>query len=75
VQIGGTDYNNDAIVTNSDSTAASGKILLPTHKVDASALGLNGVTLSVGKNFYTGVYVEITTDGTVDVTCDIEARA
>jgi len=75
ILIGGTDGSNDVTLTLYDNTVASGKVLVPTHTVDASALGLNGVSLSVGKNFDTGVYVEITTSGTVDVTCDIEARA
>jgi len=72
VLIGGSDGTNDITVTVYDSpNAASGTKLLPTHTVDASALGLNGVALSVAKLAKTGVYVEITTDGTASVVCDI----
>lgn len=76
VEIGGSDGSNDITVTIYDNdSAASGKKLLPTHVFDASAKGLGGLTLSVGKNFTVGVYVEITTSGTAQVLTGIEGFA
>jgi hypothetical protein len=70
--VGGTDETNDITITIYDSaTAASGIKMVPTFKVDASILGLNGAYWAVGKGAYQGVYVEITTSGTASVVCDI----
>ena len=73
VTIGGLDGTNDMVVTIYDNaSAASGTVLVPTHTIDASALGLNGITFNVGRGCKNGVYVEISGGGTVDVTCGIE---
>ena len=72
VLVGGSDGSNDITVSVYDNaSAASGTKLLPTFTVDASALGLNGLTLTVAKRVYNGVYVEITTSGTASVICGI----
>lgn len=72
VEVGGTDGSNDITLTIYDNaSAASGTVLLPTHTIDASALGLNGITLTVAKRAYLGVYAEITTSGTASVVCGI----
>ena len=69
---GGTDGSNDVTVTVYDNpSAASGNELIPTHVIDASALGLNGVALYKSKEAKTGVYVEITTAGTAKIVFDI----
>ena len=63
------------VVTIYDNpAAASGPVLLPTHTIDASVYGLNGVTFNVGRNAKTGIYVEISGSGTVDVTGGIEGQ-
>jgi hypothetical protein len=62
----GTDGVNDPVVTIYDGLDNSGTEIIPTATYDASALGLNGV---IGKGVYceTGIYVEITCAGTVEV--------
>lgn len=72
VIVAGSDGSNDITVTVYDNpAAASGTKLVPTHTVDASALGLNGVSFNVARLAKTGVYVEITTSGTASVICGI----
>jgi hypothetical protein len=64
----GTDSANDPTITVYDNAAAaSGEELVPTTEYDASVLGLNGaIGFSVlARN---GVYIEITTAGTCEVT-------
>ena len=66
----GTDGSNDPTVTFYDNTAASGNEVIPTATYDASALGLNGVTLpDRGIRCETGLYCEISISaGAVEVT-------
>ena len=64
----GTDGANDPVVTVYDNTSNSGTELIPTTTFDASALGLNGAMIPHPIHCSTGIYVEITTGGTVEVT-------
>lgn len=64
----GTDGANDPTITVYDGTSNAGTEILPTCTYDASALGLNGVTgINPGIYCSTGLYVEITCAGTVEV--------
>ena len=62
----GTDGVNDPVVTVYDGTDNTGEEVVPTTTYDASALGLSGY---MGKLLLcdTGIYVEITCAGTVEV--------
>jgi hypothetical protein len=68
-QIGADAVNNPTITvyTGTDNT---GKIIVPTVTYLASALGMNGLIISYIKKAYDGIYVEITTAGTVSVAID-----
>jgi len=69
----GCDGSNDPIVTIYDGeSATNAKEIVPTCTYDASALGMNGFTSTVGKKFIKGLYVEITCGGTVEVILDWE---
>jgi len=64
----GTDGVNDPVITIYDGTSNAGAEIVPTATYDASQLGLNGVTgLNPGVKCNTGLYIEITCDGTVEV--------
>ena len=63
----GTDGSNDPVVTVYDNTTNTNEVI-PTTTYDASVLGLNGVTLPKdGVKCQTGIYVEITCAGSVEV--------
>lgn len=65
----GHDFINNPIITIYDNTAASGEEMLPTTKYDASALNLNGFVLAPpGMIAKIGIYAEITTAGTCEIT-------
>jgi len=63
----GTDGTNDPEITIYDGLDNTGVEKVPTTTYDASALGLNGFTLHHVLEFQTGIYVEITCGGTVEV--------
>ena len=63
----GMDEANDATVSVHDGTDNTGPELIPTNKYDASALGLNGVVFHYMIECWDGAYVEITSQGTVEV--------
>jgi len=66
----GTDGSNDPIVTVYNGTDNTGGEIVPTATYDASALGLNGFIGAYDKKAYSGIYVEITCAGAVEVTID-----
>jgi hypothetical protein len=66
----GTDGANDPVITIYDGTDNAGNEIVPTATYDASVLGLNGLLGPYDKRAYNGIYVEITTGGTVEVTVD-----
>jgi len=66
----GTDSANDPTITVYDGTDNTGNEIVPTTTYDASALGLNGFVASYEKKAYNGIYVEISTAGSVEVTID-----
>ena len=66
----GTDGTNDPTVTIYDGLTAAGTELVPTAAYEADYKGLNGFTCAYGKQFDTGLYVEITCVGTVEVAVD-----
>jgi hypothetical protein len=66
----GTDGTNDPTITIYDNTAASGTELVPTAAYEADYKGLNGFTCAYGKQFDTGLHIEITCAGTVEVAVD-----
>jgi hypothetical protein len=70
----GTDGVNDPTITIYDGVDNTGIEKVPTTSYDASALGLNGFTLSFPFEFKTGIYVEITCGGTVEVICGYKER-
>lgn len=70
----GTDGVNDPTITIYDGTDNTGIEKVPTTTYDSSALGLNGFILSFPKEFKTGIYVEITCSGTVEVVVDYKPR-
>ena len=62
----GLDASNDPQITIYDNAAAaSGREIVPTTPYDASALGLNGFTLSgdAGLDFVNGLYVLVEASG------------
>jgi len=63
----GTDGANDPIVTIYDGIDNTGTEIMPTNPYDASVLGLNGAILKVPIMCWTGIYIEITCSGTVEV--------
>ena len=64
----GTDGTNDVALTIYNGLSATNtKELLPTVTYDASALGLNGYTTSIGSKVNDGCYVEITCSGACEV--------
>lgn len=63
----GTDGTNDPVVTIYDGTDTTGTEIVPTATYDASALGVNGYTPLAPIECHTGIYVEITCSGTVEV--------
>ena len=64
----GTDGANDPTVTIYDGIDNTGTEKVPTSTYDASALGLNGFMGGrVAYDCVKGIYVEITTGGTVEV--------
>lgn len=64
----GTDGVNDPVITIYNGTSNAGGEIVPTSTYDASQLGLNGVTgLQPGVHCDTGIYIEITCEGTVEV--------
>lgn len=70
----GTDGVNDPTITIYDGLDNTGVEKIPSATYDASALGLNGFTLSFPLEFRTGIYVEITCGGTVEVCCGYKLR-
>ena len=64
----GTDGANDPVITVYNGLDNTGEEIVPTCTYDASALGLNGVLgMEPGVYFDTGIYIEITCAGTVEV--------
>ncbi len=64
----GCDGTNDPVITVYNGLDNSGGEIVPTCTYDASALGLNGVTgIEPGIYCDTGLYIEITCAGTVEV--------
>ena len=63
----GMDEINDPVVTVYDGIDNTGEELIPTNKYDADAFGINGVVLTYMVECWTGIYVEITCQGTVEV--------
>ena len=63
----GTDGVNDPTITVYDGIDNAGVEKIPTTQYDASALGLNGVIFHAKRKCQTGIYVEITCGGTVEV--------
>ena len=60
----GTDYTNDATLSVYDNTAASGTEVIPSTKVDASALGMNGfMPGTVAIPFINGLYLSLSVAG------------
>jgi hypothetical protein len=70
----GTDGANDPELTVYDGITTAGTEIVPTATYDASALGLNGFTLTVPIDCKTGIYVEITCGGTVEIIIGYEPR-
>lgn len=70
----GTDGANDPTVTVYDGTGTGGTEIVPSTTYDATALGLNGFTLTVPLECNTGIYVEITCAGAVEVCVGYEPR-
>jgi hypothetical protein len=66
----GTDSANDPTITVYDGINNGGNEIVPTTTYDASALGLNGFVCPYSKKAYSGIYVEITCAGSVEVTID-----
>lgn len=63
----GTDKINDPLITIYDGTDNTGVERIPSTTIDSSLLGFNGLQISVPIRFENGIYVEITTGGTVEV--------
>jgi len=63
----GTDKTNDPEITIYDGTNNTGTEVVPTNTYDATALGLNGFCLATPIKCGTGIYVEITCGGNVEV--------
>ena len=66
----GTDSANDPTITVYDGITAAGDELVPTAAYESTYKGLNGFTCAYGKQFDTGLYIEITCGGTVEVSID-----
>ena len=66
----GTDSANDPTITIYDGITAAGDELVPTATYESAYKGLNGFTCSYGKQFDTGLYIEISCGGTVEVSVD-----
>ena len=64
----GTDAANDPTITVFDAVAAAGNEVIPTNQYDASVLGLNGATIPIAVKCVNGIYVQITTGGSCEVT-------
>jgi hypothetical protein len=62
----GTDGVNDPIVTLYDGTDNTGIEIVPSSTYDASIFGLNGFS-GIAIQCLTGLYVEITTGGAIEV--------
>lgn len=69
----GTDGVNDPTITVYDGLDNTGREIVPTTTYDASALGLNGYTGTI-ELCRTGVYIEISCAGTVEVVAKIMER-
>ena len=64
----GTDATNDPEITMYDGNSATNtKQILPTNTYDASQLGLNGYSTSIGTRVNNGCYIVITCGGTCEV--------
>lgn len=70
----GMDKVNDPSITIYDGTDATGDEVVPTNDYDASALGLNGYMASKPDHCKTGIYVDITCAGTVEVVIKYQPR-
>ena len=70
----GTDGVNDPTITVYDGVDNTGTEKVPSTTYDASALGLNGFTLTIPAEFLVGIYIEITCAGTVEVCCGYRER-
>lgn len=68
----GPDGANDPTITVYNGTDNTGGEIVPTNTYDASALGMNGYVGPYDKRAYNGIYVEITTAGTCEVTIDYQ---
>jgi hypothetical protein len=63
----GTDGTNDVTAfTIYNGTDNTGNEIVPTHTIDASAGGMNGVTL-MSADCPDGIYAEFTTSGTAEL--------
>jgi len=63
----GTDGVNDPAITVYDGIDNTGVEIIPTTTYDASALGLNGFMGPFKIRAHSGIYIEITCAGTVEV--------
>lgn len=70
----GMDKVNDPEITVYDGLDNTGEELIPTNDYDASALGLNGAMFGFADKCKTGIYVEITCAGTVEVIIKYQPR-
>ena len=66
----GTDGVNDPTVTVYDGVDNTGNEIVPTTTYDASALGISGFVAAYAKRAYSGIFVEISGAGAVEVTID-----
>lgn len=70
----GMDKVNDPSITVYDGLDNSGNEIVPTNDYDASTLNLNGYMASKPDLCKTGIYVEITCAGTVEVVIKYQPR-
>ncbi len=66
----GMDGVNDPVITIYDGVDNTGPEIVPTVTYDASVLGINGAIFHWIKKCDTGIYLEITCAGTVEVVID-----
>lgn len=70
----GMDKLNDPNITVYDGIDNTGNEIVPTNDYDASALNLNGYQAGTPDHCETGIYVEITCAGTVEVVIKYQPR-
>jgi len=71
----GMDKTNDPQITVYDGIDNTGTEIVPTNDYDASALGINGFTLTAPIECRIGIYIEIVCAGVVEISIGYKPRA